>query len=170
MAAPSVPDGLDELRQLLVAPEREELRALRARLDDPAVRAHDLMTGLPEALGHLSGDRRLTEAIQPSVETAITTSVRRNPKPLADALFPVIGPAIRKAIYTTNAIESVNSVIRKFTRNRNIYPSEESALKNVYMAIREASSKWTMPIHHWKQALNHFAILFEDRMPKTISN
>ena len=79
-------------------------------------------------------------------------------------------PAIRKAIYTTNAIESVNSVIRKFTRNRKIYPSEESALKNVYMAIREASAKWTMPIHHWKQALNHFAILFEDRMPQPIND
>lgn len=79
-------------------------------------------------------------------------------------------PAIRKAIYTTNAIESVNSVIRKFTRNRKIYPSEESALKNVYMAIREASLKWTMPIHHWKQALNHFAILFEGRMPQPITN
>jgi putative transposase len=79
-------------------------------------------------------------------------------------------PAIRKAIYTTNAIESVNSVIRKFTRNRKIYPSEESALKNVYMAIREAARKWTMPIHHWKQALNHFAILYEDRMPKPINN
>jgi putative transposase len=78
-------------------------------------------------------------------------------------------PAIRKAIYTTNAIESVNSVIRKFTRNRKIYPSEESALKNVYMAIREASAKWTMPIHHWKQALNHFAILFENRMPQTLN-
>jgi putative transposase len=79
-------------------------------------------------------------------------------------------PAIRKAIYTTNAIESVNSVIRKFTRNRKIYPSEASALKNVYMAIREASAKWTMPIHHWKQALNHFAILYEDRMPQPINN
>jgi transposase-like protein len=75
-------------------------------------------------------------------------------------------PAIRRAIYTTNAIESVNSVIRKFTRNRKIYPNEESALKIIYMAIREASRKWTMPIQHWKQALNHFAILFEDRMPK----
>jgi transposase-like protein len=59
-------------------------------------------------------------------------------------------PPIRKAIYTTNAIESVNSVIRKFTRNRKIYPNEESALKLVFMAIREASQKWTMPIHHWK--------------------
>ena len=73
-------------------------------------------------------------------------------------------PPIRKAIYTTNAIESVNSVIRKFTRNRKIYPNEESALKLVFMAIREAAKKWTMPIHHWKQALNHFAILYEDRM------
>lgn len=74
-------------------------------------------------------------------------------------------PAIRKAIYTTNAIESVNSVIRKFTRNRKIYPNEASAVKLVFMAIREASKKWTKAIHHWKQALNHFAILFEGRMP-----
>jgi transposase-like protein len=80
-------------------------------------------------------------------------------------LFDFPSP-IRKAIYTTNAIESLNSVIRKFTRNRKIYPNEESALKLIYMAIGEASKKWTMPIHHWKQALNHFAILYEDRMPE----
>ncbi len=80
-------------------------------------------------------------------------------------------PAIRRAIYTTNAIESVNSVIRKFTRNRKIYPSEDSALKIIYMAIHEASRKWTLPIHHWKDALNHFAILYENRLPKeTTSN
>jgi putative transposase len=76
-------------------------------------------------------------------------------------------PAIRKAIYTTNAIESVNSVIRKFTRNRKQYPNAESALKMVYLAIHEASKKWTMPIVGWKAALNHFAILFEGRMPAT---
>lgn len=76
-------------------------------------------------------------------------------------------PSIRRAIYTTNAIESVNSVIRKFTRNRKIYPNEDSALKIVYMAIREAAKKWTKPIHHWKQALNHFAIMFEGRMPSS---
>jgi putative transposase len=80
-------------------------------------------------------------------------------------LFDFPAP-IRKAIYTTNAIESVNSVIRKFTRNRKIYPNEESALKIVYMAIHEAAKKWTMPIRNWKQALNHFAILFEGRMPQ----
>jgi putative transposase len=80
-------------------------------------------------------------------------------------LFDFPAP-IRKAIYTTNAIESLNSVIRKFTKNRKIYPNNESALKLIYMAIGEASKKWTRPIHHWKQALNHFAIMYEDRMPQ----
>jgi transposase-like protein len=75
--------------------------------------------------------------------------------------------AIRKATYTTNAIESVNSVIRKYTRNRKQYPNGESALKLIYMAIHEASKKWTMPIRNWKAALNHFAIMFEDRMPQS---
>ena len=74
-------------------------------------------------------------------------------------------PAIRKAIYTTNAIESVNSVIRKFTRNRKQYPNGESAMKMVYLAIHEASKKWTLPIKGWKAALNHFAIAFEGRLP-----
>jgi putative transposase len=74
-------------------------------------------------------------------------------------------PAIRRTIYTTNAIESVNSVIRKFTRNRKQYPNEESALKLVYMAIHEASKKWTLPIPKWREALTHFAIIFEHRLP-----
>jgi putative transposase len=73
--------------------------------------------------------------------------------------------AVRKAIYTTNAIESVNGVTRKFTRDRKQYPNAESALKRVYLAIHEASRKWTMPIAGWKAALNHFAIMFEGRMP-----
>jgi putative transposase len=79
-------------------------------------------------------------------------------------------PAIRKAIYTTNVIESVNSVIRKFTRNRKQYPNAESALKLVYLAIHEASRRWTMPIVGWKAALNHFAIVFEDRLPQSSKN
>ena len=82
-------------------------------------------------------------------------------------LFDFPAP-IRKAIATTNAIESVNSVIRKFTRNRKIYPNEESALKITFMAIHEASKK-SMPIRNWKAALNHFAILFEGRLPMQLS-
>jgi len=84
-------------------------------------------------------------------------------------LFEFPAP-IRKAIYTTNAIESVNSMIRKFTRNRKQYPNGESALKLVYLAIHEASKKWTMPIKGWKEALNHFAIMFEGRLPTRSGN
>jgi transposase-like protein len=73
-------------------------------------------------------------------------------------------PEIRKAIYTTNAIESLNSVIRKATRQRKIFPHDESALKVTFMAIRAASQKWTRPIHHWKGAINQFIIQFEDRV------
>lgn len=73
-------------------------------------------------------------------------------------------PAIRKAIYTTNAIESLNSVIRKATRQRKVFPTEKSALKVVYLAITDASKKWTMPIRNWKPALNRFTILFGERV------
>jgi transposase-like protein len=71
---------------------------------------------------------------------------------------------IRKAIYTTNAIESLNSVIRKAIRKRKLFPSDASAQKVVYLAIQEASKKWTMPIRNWKLALNRFMIEFEDRL------
>lgn len=71
---------------------------------------------------------------------------------------------IRKAIYTTNAIESLNSVIRKVIRKRKLFPSDASAQKVVYLAIQEASKKWTMPIRNWKLALNRFMIEFEDRL------
>ena len=73
---------------------------------------------------------------------------------------------IRKAIYTTNAIESLNSVIRKNTKNRKIFPTDESALKVVYLAVEAASKKWTMPIRHWKNAMNRFMIEFPDRVPE----
>lgn len=65
---------------------------------------------------------------------------------------------IRKVIYTTNAIESLNSVIRKAIKNRKIFPNDDSALKLIYLAVNRASQKWTMPIRNWKPALNRFAI------------
>ncbi len=70
---------------------------------------------------------------------------------------------IRKIIYTTNAIESLNSVIRKSIRNRKIFPSDQSALKIIYLAIKEASARWTLPIRNWIPAMNRFAIEYEDR-------
>jgi len=71
---------------------------------------------------------------------------------------------IRKAIYTTNAIESLNRSLRKVTKNRGSFPNDESALKLLYLALRNISKKWTMPIRLWKQALNQFAILFPGRL------
>ncbi|RUQ78336.1 IS256 family transposase [Legionella septentrionalis] len=71
---------------------------------------------------------------------------------------------IRKAIYTTNAIESLNSVIRKAVKKRKLFPSDESAKKVVYLAIIDASKKWTMPIRDWRPALNRFMIEFEERL------
>ncbi len=71
---------------------------------------------------------------------------------------------IRRAIYTTNAIESLNSVIRKAIKKRKLFPTDDAAKKVIYLAIRDASKKWTMPIRHWKSALNRFMIEFEDRL------
>lgn len=71
---------------------------------------------------------------------------------------------IRKAIYTTNAIESLNSVIRKAIKKRKLFPTDDSARKVIYLAIQDASKKWTMPIRNWKAALNRFMIEFEDRL------
>jgi putative transposase len=73
---------------------------------------------------------------------------------------------IRKVIYTTNAIESVNMTLRKVTRNHRIFPSDEPVLKVVYLAIQNIAKKWTMPIRHWTPALNCFAIEFAGRFPQ----
>lgn len=71
---------------------------------------------------------------------------------------------IRKVIYTTNAIESLNSVIRKSVKTRKVFPSDDAAFKVVYLAIQAASKKWTMPIRDWKPALNRFIIEFEEQL------
>ena len=75
-------------------------------------------------------------------------------------------PEIRKVIYTTNAIESVNMSLRKLTKNRGSFPSDDALLKLFYLALRNISQKWTMPIRDWKAALNRFTIQFEERIPQ----
>ncbi len=73
-------------------------------------------------------------------------------------------PEIRKVIYTTNAIESVNMGLRKLTKNRGSFPSDEALTKLFYLALRNISQKWTMPIRDWKAALTRFTIQFGDRI------
>jgi putative transposase len=72
---------------------------------------------------------------------------------------------IRKAIYTTNAIESLNFQLRKIIKTRGHFPSDDAAFKLLYLALSRAQEKWTMPIRNWKNALNQFAVHFEGRLP-----
>lgn len=93
---------------------------------------------------------------------AIGRSWRRNWEhviPFFD--FP---PDIRRVIYTTNAIESLHSTIRKVIKNRGHFPNDEAATKLIYLALRNIEKKWKMPARTWKEALNQFAVLFEDRL------
>ena len=76
-------------------------------------------------------------------------------------------PEIRRIIYTTNAIESVNMSLRKITKNRGSFPSDDALLKLFYLALANIAKKWTMPLRDWKAALTRFTIQFEERMPKT---
>ena len=75
-------------------------------------------------------------------------------------------PEIRRAIYTTNAVESLNYQLRKVTKNSSAFCTDDAILKLLYLAIRNASKKWTMPIRGWGQALNEFAVEFgKERIP-----
>lgn len=71
---------------------------------------------------------------------------------------------IKKAIYTTNAIEAINRQIRKIIKNKGVFPNDEAIKKSIFLALKNAAKKWTMPIRNWSQALNQFAILFPDRL------
>jgi putative transposase len=73
-------------------------------------------------------------------------------------------PEIRKVIYTTNAIESLNMSLRKVTKARGSFPNDEAVFKLLYLALRNIAKKWTMPAHDWKAALNRFAIVYENRL------
>jgi putative transposase len=73
-------------------------------------------------------------------------------------------PEIRRAVYTTNTIESLNMTLRKIIKNRSLFPNDEAVFKLMYLSLKNISKKWTMPIHNWNAAMNQFAILFENRL------
>ena len=119
MAEPGRPSSSDEsfaqLRSIILGPEQRKLQKIRARLRDTAAQTRDVSRVLPDALQLRANDPQLKRALAPSVEEAITASVQRNPQALADALFPVIGPAIRKAVaHAFDAmIDSINQTIER---------------------------------------------------------
>lgn len=103
------------------------------------------------------------EAKWDKTHLAISQSWRRNWEQIIP--FFAYPPEIRKVIYTTNAIESLNMSIRKVTKNRGSFPNDAAMFKLLYLALNNIAKKWTMPIRDWRAALNRFTILFEDRMP-----
>jgi putative transposase len=82
-------------------------------------------------------------------------------------VIPMFGlpPDIRRAVYTTNAIESLNMSLRKVIKTRASFPNDEAAFKLLFLALRNAAKKWTMPIRNWSQAMQAFSIIFEGRVP-----
>jgi len=105
-------DRWQELRDLLVTPEQERLRAIERRLANPALHVEEVARLLPEAVTRRSAtDDRLGVALGPVVGEAIKASVRKDPQPLVDAIFPVIGPAIRRAIANalSELVQSINT-------------------------------------------------------------
>ncbi|MEJ8590364.1 transposase, partial [Riemerella anatipestifer] len=75
--------------------------------------------------------------------------------------FPI---EIRKIIYTTNLIENLNGKIRKYTKNKLSFPTDEAVMKSTFLALREATKKWSKPIHNWGLILNQFLTIFEQRV------
>jgi len=71
---------------------------------------------------------------------------------------------IRRIIYTTNIIENLNGKIRKYTKNKLSFPTDEAVMKSVYLAVNESTKKWTMPIREWGTIYGQFLIIFEDRI------
>ena len=80
--------------------------------------------------------------------------------------FFAFPPAIRRVIYTTNAIESVNAGVRKIIKTRGHFPNDEAATKLIWLALRNITAKWTNAAHDWKDAMNQFAILYADRFTR----
>ena len=85
-----------------------------------------------------------------------------------DAISPIFkfSTEVRKVIYTTNAIESLNSTYRKLNRQRSVFPSDTALLKALYLATFEATKKWTMPIRNWGQVYGELSIMYEGRLPE----
>ena len=82
--------------------------------------------------------------------------------------FFAFPPAVRRVIYTTNAIESVNSRLRKIIKTRGHFPNDEAATKLIWLALRNITADWSRAAHDWKMAMNQFAILYEDRFERVV--
>lgn len=79
-------------------------------------------------------------------------------------LFLQYPNAIRRVIYTTNIVESVNSQFPRVTKNKRVFPNDNAVFKTLYLTINYMNRKWTIPIHNWSEAMAHFLIKFQSRI------
>jgi hypothetical protein len=155
--------AVDEWTEIV---EKRNFHVSRSRLDD--INFRTTVGGRGRRTDHATRDEACRWSLSSSLDNPDTwglahqSSARLGRASLALAWLPVAAVGHR---LTADRVLGIARVIRKFTRNRKQYLNRDSALKLIYMAIHEASKKWTMPIPHWKAALNHFAIMFEKRMP-----
>jgi transposase-like protein len=131
------------------------------------IAAVDGLTGFPEAINAVFPKTEVQLCIVHMVRNSLKFVPYKDRKAIAADLKTILKfpEAIRKVIYTTNAIESVNYTIRKVSRNRQSFPTTDAAMKLVFMALQNISKKWTMPIRDWGSALNQFAIIYGSRVP-----
>src|ERR671938_20847 len=137
----------------------------------------DGLTGLPEAIETAFPKTEVQLCIVHQVRNSLKyvtwkwdeqlPTIRRSWRVNWERLMPFLSypQEIRRVIYTTNVIESVNSSLRKVLKNRGSFPNEDAVIKLVYLALRNISAKWNLPIRDWALAMNRFAIMFDGRMP-----
>ncbi len=126
-------DGFDELRRLLLAPEQQQIDQLEERLESASIRADRVSDVLPDAIRiRQSQDKQLTQSLMPSIQEAIRVSIKKDPRVLADALFPIMGPAIRKAIAA-----ALSGMIQSLKQDSRIQPFTE----RIEMAMGSASHR-----------------------------
>lgn len=95
----------------------------------------------------------------------------RKPGAIQDQVIPFFAfpPEVRRVIYTTNAIESLNARVRKIIKTRGHFPTDEAATKLIWLALRNATDDWKSSIKYWKTAMNQFAILYEERFVPAVT-
>ena len=152
-----------EYQRCIVHQERNTLKYVADKDRKPF--ANDLKT-----IYHAPSEEQALEALEKVREkwSVKYPNSMRSWKQNWDAICPIFkfSPEVRKVIYTTNAIESLNSTYRKLNRQRSVFPSDTALLKALYLATFEATKKWTMPIRNWGQVYGELSIMYEGRLPE----
>jgi len=139
---------------------------------DILIAVTDGLKGMSEALAAVFPETTLQTCIVHLIRHSLDFANWKERTPMAVALrrawthvipFFAFPPEVRRVVYTTNALESVNAQVRKIIKTRGHFPNDEAATKLIWLALRNITAKWARGAHHWRAAMNQFAILYEGR-------